>query len=333
MSGDAWEGGGIIDSVVDVSSGIATMDLTVGEGVGAALNAIGIIANPLSGLLSAGAGMLIEHVGFLEEPLNDLAGDPDAIEAVAQTWAVEVRTELLQARDGYAASVTAVGDGWTNEAAEAYQVAAAHLQEAIIGMEAGAVGVADAVRGAGVIVATIRTVIRDIVADLVGELVASFLASVASSWFTLGGSVAAFISWAVYRSTVVAGRLAGKIANLIQRLNDVLDRFRRLGGLITSLRTVTERLASFSRSAPEVAVLRGLRADLGLDSAARGATRALADITSTGVSRAARTADDVVGSDTPLGAGTRAGAYRDTSEDTRQDAKAADREAQVRTAP
>jgi hypothetical protein len=47
------------------------------------LDVLGFVANPLGSLVGAGIGWLIERISFLKEPLDDLAGDPAAINSVA----------------------------------------------------------------------------------------------------------------------------------------------------------------------------------------------------------------------------------------------------------
>ena len=62
--------------------------------------------DPLQGLLSAGIGWLIEHVSFLSEPLDYLAGDPDLVQEKAQTWD-NIKTALEQAAKDYQQSASA----------------------------------------------------------------------------------------------------------------------------------------------------------------------------------------------------------------------------------
>lgn len=54
-------------------------------------------------------------------------------------------------------------------------------------------------QGFGQLVATVRGITRDLIADVVGEILIAAGAALASSWFTLGGSLAAFTGWAVAR--------------------------------------------------------------------------------------------------------------------------------------
>src|SRR5690606_827093 len=56
------------------------------DGLALGLEGLGFIANPPGALAGSAVGFLIEHLSFLKEPLDDLAGDPDAIFGVAAVW-------------------------------------------------------------------------------------------------------------------------------------------------------------------------------------------------------------------------------------------------------
>ncbi|HWC83747.1 MAG TPA: hypothetical protein VG756_27630 [Pseudonocardiaceae bacterium] len=51
--------------------------------VSAALDTVALIMDPFAKLIAAGLGWLIEHVSFLRKGLDELAGNPDAIKAMA----------------------------------------------------------------------------------------------------------------------------------------------------------------------------------------------------------------------------------------------------------
>lgn len=69
-------GAGFFDSADSAAQAIDRGDwaeglLNVGAG---GLDMLGLAADPLAGLLSAGAGWVIEHVSFLREPFDALLG-------------------------------------------------------------------------------------------------------------------------------------------------------------------------------------------------------------------------------------------------------------------
>ena len=52
---------------------------------GFALDVLGDIGDPLGAVISCAVGWIVNHVSFLREPIDWLAGDPHSIEASATT--------------------------------------------------------------------------------------------------------------------------------------------------------------------------------------------------------------------------------------------------------
>ena len=50
------------------------------------LDVLGAVMDPVGALATAGIGWLIEHLSFLREPLDWLAGNGDKIKAAVTTW-------------------------------------------------------------------------------------------------------------------------------------------------------------------------------------------------------------------------------------------------------
>lgn len=216
------------------------------DGAGMALDAAGFLTDPLATLASSVVGWLIENVEWVREPFDDLAGDPAAIEAAANTWA-NIHQHLGGVSEQHRSSLSQVTE-WRGQSGQAYRGSAASLFEHIRNAEVASLAVSNKIKMAGAIVAATRALIRDLIAEMVGTLIAWGLAALASSWFTFGGSVAAFIARAVAKAVEIAGR----IAQFLKKLFGVLD---KLGGLAkTSADTLRKRaddLAATSRSRPD----------------------------------------------------------------------------------
>ena len=90
---------------------------------GAGLDTLGAVLYPFNALLRAGLGWLFEHIAFLREPLDALAGDPDAVLAQARHWD-RVAAELRAAAADHRA--TTVPD-WHGAAADGYRQAVDEL--------------------------------------------------------------------------------------------------------------------------------------------------------------------------------------------------------------
>jgi hypothetical protein len=85
---DRWAGVWIAEDIEQLAHGVRNgswVDTALG-GVGAGLDALAIVSDPLGALLQYGVAWIIEHVKPLSRALDWLAGDPAQIAAHAQTW-------------------------------------------------------------------------------------------------------------------------------------------------------------------------------------------------------------------------------------------------------
>ena len=71
-----------IKNAHDEDKGVAAVEIGVAV-FGVVADTVAFVLNPLSKLIAAGLGWLIEHVQFLKAPLDRLAGNPDGIKALA----------------------------------------------------------------------------------------------------------------------------------------------------------------------------------------------------------------------------------------------------------
>jgi hypothetical protein len=231
--------GGVANTIFDAAEG--NWGGAAVEFAGVGLDALGIAMNPLKGLSSAGIGWLIEHIGFLKEGLDLLAGDPGAVSASAQTW-----TNIADALRGSAAefdsSRTQLGDSAGdalssyNEVVDAFlgavQTAATHADKA-----------SAAINSAGVIVAVTRSLVRDWIADWVFDRTIKWLAASALTPLTGGGTQALFIS----DSVVSGARLSGRISEELTTVASKMDEFA------TSAAKSGEAFSKASRSMDDMA--------------------------------------------------------------------------------
>jgi uncharacterized protein YukE len=254
---NATDGAGIVDSVYQVAKDFNNPEDWAMDGVALGLDALGFVANPFGSLFSAGVGWLMDHVSFLKEPLDALAGDPGAINGVAVTWREEVKAEVAKVAGDFQRAATEQTSNWTGAAADAYRGVASQMSEQVKSLESAADSVAAGVQGSGVLVATVRGIIRDIIADVIGEIIAAALAALASSWFTLGGSLAAFTGWAVARAAATAGKIAGKISKLLNKLANILNKFEKLRGVVEQLAKLSKKLGDLAKTLGKAAARRG----------------------------------------------------------------------------
>jgi uncharacterized protein YukE len=141
-------------------------DLSIKDG---ALEVLGAILNPANALLSAGVSWLIEHIEPLREAVDQLAGDPAAINAYADAWQA-VATKLHSAQERFGEIIGPDTQSWTGEAADAYRTSAREQQGGLAAVAATAEAVAAAVRSAGTVIGSVRDMVREIIVECVSTI-------------------------------------------------------------------------------------------------------------------------------------------------------------------
>jgi hypothetical protein len=185
-------------------------------GLGAALNVGSTLIDPFSTLLSMGIEWAMEQVEPLKEALDWLAGDPETIETVAMTWD-NIANELFAIGEEFEAAVDSEIPTWQDDAAEAYRDMAGFNVDLVGAFGATALGMGEAVRGAGNLVSMVREFVRGFVADCIAKVVV-WLAEVV---FTAGAA-----------APIVAAQLAAAVVKWVGRI------FGWLMGLITSIQSL-----------------------------------------------------------------------------------------------
>jgi hypothetical protein len=187
------------------------VDGTLGA-VGASLDILGMVIDPLGSQVAWGVSWLMEHVKPLKQALDWLAGNPDAIAAPAATWQ-NVSGFTAEARQQYADAVNRETGSWQGATGDAYREHAGVHLSALGGISTAAHGISYAVQGAGLLVGLVRGIVRDLMAQFVGTLAARLPQWLAEEGLTLGiatpaviGQVAALVAKWVNRSSVSSGR-------------------------------------------------------------------------------------------------------------------------------
>lgn len=214
----ATEGSGLFSdaaqAITDHSAGWPTEALDLGS-VG--LDLLGFVADPFGSLIGAGIGWLIEHIGFLKDALDLVAGNPEEVTSKSETW-TNIAKALQQSANDYTASTTALQASFQGAAASTYAQAAGNYQKAVAGAASHADAAAQAFQDAGIAVATVRGVIRDTLSQFAGDAIVKFIAAQALAIETLGASEGAFVIDEVAEGTSLAVSNAGKISKLISAL-------------------------------------------------------------------------------------------------------------------
>ncbi|WP_329789319.1 hypothetical protein V1227_34025 [Lentzea sp. DG1S-22] len=257
--GEEWSrpenfaGAGVFESLaqtVDSMGRLGEGDVTE-LGLNAAalgLDALGVFMDPVGALATAGIGWLIEHLSFLREPLDLLAGNGDKIKAAVGTWN-QVSMALAQIAQEQRTAVQNQVGSWQETAASRFRSSQGQLAEEIAAVSKSCAVVGEQIATAGTITAAVRGMLRDLVAMFVYEVIRNAVIALASSWVSLGSSIAAFSAWAVGRGAVVLGKITQQIAKLMKVVTRIAG---RLKDLFAKLGDVLARLARFGKGGQAV---------------------------------------------------------------------------------
>jgi uncharacterized protein YukE len=241
---DPWAGVWIAEDIETIYRGVkdgSWIEGTLGA-VSAGLDALAFVSDPVGALLQYGVAWIIEHVKPLRGALDWLAGNPAQIQAHAQTWN-NVAGALHDRADDLDCAVRWDMTEWTGSAADAYRTWTGQQKAAVDALAKAAETLAAITEAAGLLVAGVRMLVRDGIATLVSRLIVYAAEEVASLGLatalvveqvaTLCASWAARIAkWLkdLVSSLARLRGMAGKIAELIEKIKAILGKFGRKGG-------------------------------------------------------------------------------------------------------
>ena len=241
-----WEGAGVVSSYADLNKALGA----------AGRPAAGPLHGgrrrprhprsdhqPLDSLFEAGIGWLIEHVDFLSEPLDALAGDPDEVLAQARAWHA-VSAELAATAIGYREAAATAAGGWDGAAADAYAMAVDRCTVAMDGSARDAEQLSTLVATTGALVGTVRALIRDAIASFLSNVIQWVIAALAAAAVTAGFSLAALVAAIVEQAISLARTFVRRISELLDMLQTAGSTVRQLG---EALRDTAAGLASATR--------------------------------------------------------------------------------------
>ncbi|MCX2949877.1 hypothetical protein [Lentzea sp. NEAU-D7] len=260
---DNYAGAGPVESLAQtIDSAMRLGEGDVAEfGMNAAalgLDVLGAVMDPVGALATAGIGWLIEHLSFLREPLDWLAGNGDKIKAAVTTWN-QVADDLHNISEQQDRAVKSELPCWEQgTAAERFRQSQGELAAEIAMVSKMSTYVASEVATAGTITAAIRGMIRDLIALFIWEVIRNAVIALASSVVSLGSSIAAFSAWAVGRGAMVLGKITQQLAKLVKLVMRIMNRVK---GLFGQLGDALKRLGRFGNgggtSAPRTPSPRG----------------------------------------------------------------------------
>ncbi|MFJ8963817.1 hypothetical protein ACIRG5_30950 [Lentzea sp. NPDC102401] len=255
---DNYAGAGPVESLAQtIDSAMRLGEGDIAEfGMNAAalgLDVLSAIMDPVGALATAGIGWLIEHLSFLREPLDWLAGNGDKIKAAVTTWN-QVAADLHNIGEQQDKAVKSELPCWEQgTAAEKFRQSQGELATEIAMVSKMSAYVASEIATAGTITAAIRGMIRDLIALFIWEVIRNAVIALGSSVVSLGSSIAAFSAWAVGRGAVVLGKITQQLAKLVKLVMRIMSRVK---GLFGQLGDALKHLGRFGKgsgsSAPRI---------------------------------------------------------------------------------
>jgi uncharacterized protein YukE len=228
----AWAGVWIAEDIELIAQGVrghSWVDGSLGV-VGAGLDALALVSDPVGALLQYGISWLIEHVRPLSEALDWLAGDPGQIAGHAQTWR-NVASSLRDESDALARAARFDLSEWRGAAAEAYRGWAGQRDESLQALARASDTMALIIEGAGMLIGTVRIMVPDAVATVVSRLIVYAGELIAS--FGLGTPLV------VEQVSTLCASWAAKISrwlkDLIASIRNLMRESSRLGELIDTI--------------------------------------------------------------------------------------------------
>jgi uncharacterized protein YukE len=258
--GDVWAGIWLAEDIEAIGQGVASrswVDSTLG-GVGAGLDALATLSDPVGTLMQYGLSWLIEHIRPLSEALDWLAGDPAAIAGHAQTWR-NVATTLRADTADLCASTTTDVSGWQGVAAEAYRSWSAKQRIVLDGLASAGETMASITEGVAYLTAGVRTLVRDAIATVVSRAIEYAGEEALSLGFAT--------PWVIEQVSTLVASWSARIGRWIAALKDSIGRLtqlmRRLGDLIDRLTQLLHDLHGTSGDPTRVGPSSRDRASLG----------------------------------------------------------------------
>jgi uncharacterized protein YukE len=229
----AWAGVWIAEDIELIAQGVENrswVDGTLGV-VGAGLDGLALVSDPVGALLQYGISWLIEHVRPLSEALDWLAGDPGAIAGHAQTWR-NVASSLRAEADELARSVRFDLPEWSGAASDAYRRWASQRDQSLQALARASDTMALITEGAGILIGTVRMMVRDAVATVVSRLIVYAGELVGS----LGLATPLVVEQVATLCASWAAKIARWLRELISSIRNLLRESGRLGELIEAIK-------------------------------------------------------------------------------------------------
>lgn len=208
IAGDAWDVYGNFTSGQVDAAMLGMLGLA-----GSAAEVAYKVMDPFAFVGSQVAKWMLDHIEFMRKGLDELAGNPDIVEAYGKSW-TKISTELSSVSVDWKSSVEQDIEDWQGAAGEKYRESASSLIDQINAASGMAASLGKSMETVSKAVDAVRTAVRDIIANLLGAMIGWTIELVAT-----GGTAAAHVVPAALR------RIARDSLTYADMLNDLKKMF------------------------------------------------------------------------------------------------------------
>ncbi|MET9629596.1 hypothetical protein ABZX92_19245 [Lentzea sp. NPDC006480] len=175
---------------------------------------LGSNGKPLQALDSAGVGFLTPMISFLDEPLNQLKGDPDGVQQGAGEFDKAGKAATNLAKD-YETKQKTETDGWSGQSATDYAKTGKQLVDGVMSVAETALTNASALIKAAQVVAQVVAEVTRLITEAVGKIVPIMTQAIAAAAATFGQSIAVAIPQCVQIAVECGTQIAAKLGELL----------------------------------------------------------------------------------------------------------------------
>lgn len=183
-------------------------------GAETSLDILGETGSPLSSLANAGLGWVTGLVSFLEEPLNQLRGDPGSVTSSADGFQ-SAHQQTTSLADSYRQNAGTQTSSWSGTAADGYQSTSSQLSDGISAIGQASTAVSSATSGGAQAVAQTCQTVTGLINQAVGEIVPIATQAIAAAPATGGASIAAAIPQVIQIAVTYGQQISAELGKLL----------------------------------------------------------------------------------------------------------------------
>lgn len=181
-----------------------------------------IMSNPLEFLVSAGLDFLYELVEPLQDAVQYVSGDGEALEKAAGKFR-DLGEQLSSMSDEFELVADQQLDGWRGDAARAAKVRLAEFADGASGMAQRAGSLAELLFMSSIVMEVIEEVIKSILSEFVTWLIMLWLPALVSAVFSFGASTAAAAATTAVKAVSTTAETTKKISRVTELLENIAD--------------------------------------------------------------------------------------------------------------